>query len=99
MSSARQTLYGERRCSDTVAARAELKWRRSCPPYLPYPLDYTVTAKSNARRSATTMKEANYDDALRRRRDLVPHVLAQSKMWINGLSCTAKAVVPFGHPV
>ena len=66
-----QFLYGTE-VLDTVAKRAA-EMAEKLSAVLPYPLVYTVTAKSSQEISET-IKKANYDE---RRYYLVPHVFAQ----------------------
>lgn len=59
---------------------------------LPYPLVYTVTAKSSQEISET-IKKANYDESCA---GVITwcHTFSPSKMWINGLSALQK---PYCH--
>ena len=76
-----QFLYGEE-VLKTVETRAE-EMARTLTQYLPYPLIYKVTAKTNGEISQI-VKEANYDDTCA---GIITwcHTFSPSKMWINGL--------------
>ena len=85
-----QFLYGTE-VLDTVAKRAA-EMAEKLPAVLPYPLVYTVTAKSSQEISET-IKKANYDESCA---GVITwcHTFSPSKMWINGLSALQK---PYCH--
>ncbi len=85
-----QDLYGEE-VLKTVARRAE-EMAAEMSRHLPYPLEYKVTAMSNAQ-ITRIIKEANYDDSCA---GIITwcHTFSPSKMWINGLTALQK---PYCH--
>ena len=85
-----QFLYGTE-VLDTVAKRAA-EMAEKLSAVLPYPLVYTVTAKSSQEISET-IKKANYDESCA---GVITwcHTFSPSKMWINGLSALQK---PYCH--
>ena len=85
-----QFLYGEE-VLETVEARAR-EMAETLSAYLPYPLIYKVTAKTN-REITEVVKEANYDDSCA---GIITwcHTFSPSKMWINGLASLQK---PYCH--
>ena len=76
-----QFLYGPE-VLETVAERAQ-EMAAELTKYLPYPLVYKVTAKTN-KEITDIVKEANYDDTCA---GIITwcHTFSPSKMWINGL--------------
>jgi L-arabinose isomerase len=87
-----QDLYGEE-VLKTVAQRAEeMAEKMNASGFLPCPIRYKLTARSNAEIS-NAVKEANYDS---RCAGVITwcHTFSPSKMWINGLSALQK---PYCH--
>ncbi len=85
-----QALYGDE-VLKTVAIRAE-EMAAEMTKHLPYPLEYKVTAMSNAQ-ITQIIKQANYDDSCA---GIITwcHTFSPSKMWINGLANLQK---PYCH--
>ena len=85
-----QALYGPE-VLETVAVRAA-EMAAEMSKSLPYPLEYKVTAMSNAQ-IRDIVKEANYDDSCA---GIITwcHTFSPSKMWINGLAALQK---PYCH--
>ena len=85
-----QFLYGPE-VLETVEERAK-EMALEMSKYLPYPLTYKVTAKTN-KEITDIVKEANYDDNCA---GIITwcHTFSPSKMWINGLASLQK---PYCH--
>ena len=85
-----QFLYGEE-VLKTVEQRAK-EMAEELSLYLPYPLVYKVTAKTNAE-ITEIVKQANFDDCCA---GIITwcHTFSPSKMWINGLANLQK---PYCH--
>ncbi len=85
-----QALYGDE-VLKTVAIRAE-EMAAEMTKHLPYPLEYKVTAMSNAQ-ITQIIKQANFDDSCA---GIITwcHTFSPSKMWINGLANLQK---PYCH--
>lgn len=85
-----QFLYGPE-VLETVARRAA-EMSEELSKFLPYPLVYKVTAKTN-KEITDIVKEANYDDSCA---GVITwcHTFSPSKMWINGLAALQK---PYCH--
>ena len=77
-----QFLYGPE-VLETVEERAK-EMAQEMSSYLPFPLIYKVTAKTN-KEITDIVKEANYDDSCA---GIITwcHTFSPSKMWINGLA-------------
>lgn len=85
-----QYLYGTQ-VLETVEERAK-EMAQEMSKYLPFPLVYKVTAKTN-KEITDIVKEANYDDSCA---GIITwcHTFSPSKMWINGLASLQK---PYCH--
>ena len=85
-----QFLYGPE-VLETVEERAK-EMAQEMSKYLPFPLVYKVTAKTN-KEITDIVKEANYDDTCA---GIITwcHTFSPSKMWINGLASLQK---PYCH--
>ncbi len=85
-----QFLYGPE-VLETVEERAK-EMAQEMSKYLPFPLVYKVTAKTN-KEITDIVKEANYDDTCA---GIITwcHTFSPSKMWINGLASLGK---PYCH--
>ncbi len=85
-----QFLYGPE-VLETVEERAK-EMAQKMSKYLPFPLVYKVTAKTN-KEITDIVKEANYDDTCA---GIITwcHTFSPSKMWINGLASLQK---PYCH--
>ena len=85
-----QFLYGPE-VLETVEERAK-EMAKEMSKYLPFPLVYKVTAKTN-KEITDIVKEANYDDTCA---GIITwcHTFSPSKMWINGLASLGK---PYCH--
>ena len=85
-----QFLYGPE-VLETVEERAK-EMAQEMSSYLPFPLIYKVTAKTN-KEITDIVKEANYDDSCA---GIITwcHTFSPSKMWINGLASLQK---PYCH--
>ncbi|MBR3868204.1 MAG: L-arabinose isomerase [Clostridia bacterium] len=85
-----QFLYGPE-VLETVEERAK-EMAHEMSKYLPFPLVYKVTAKTN-KEITDIVKEANYDDTCA---GIITwcHTFSPSKMWINGLASLQK---PYCH--
>ena len=85
-----QFLYGPE-VLETVEERAK-EMAQEMSKFLPFPLVYKVTAKTN-KEITDIVKEANYDDTCA---GIITwcHTFSPSKMWINGLASLSK---PYCH--
>ncbi len=85
-----QFLYGPE-VLETVEERAK-EMAQEMSKFLPFPLVYKVTAKTN-KEITDIVKEANYDDTCA---GIITwcHTFSPSKMWINGLASLGK---PYCH--
>lgn len=85
-----QFLYGPE-VLETVEERAK-EMAQEMSKYLPFPLVYKVTAKTN-KEITDIVKEANYDDTCA---GIITwcHTFSPGKMWINGLASLGK---PYCH--
>ena len=85
-----QFLYGPE-VLETVEERAK-EMAQEMSKYLPFPLVYKVTAKTN-KEITDIVKEANYDETCA---GIITwcHTFSPSKMWINGLASLGK---PYCH--